>query len=178
MADTPVPATDAPGPAAAESSERRDGMTDETWRTGADDATGPSDRTSSGDQTSTGDRTDAGDRTSPDDRRSTSDQAGRSHPPGRGDPAVTPVLTAAMSSVSTKFVSTTEFRAGLSELLELANRQPVTVASRGARPRAVLVSPDFFDRACDALGEEPYARPPRSRLEEIMAENLQILEFL
>lgn len=88
------------------------------------------------------------------------------------------VLTAAKASDTTKIVTTTEFRAELRELLELVNRQPVTVASRGARPRGVLVSPDFFDRACDALGEEPYARPPRSRLEEIMAENLQILEYL
>lgn len=92
--------------------------------------------------------------------------------------AGSPALTAARSSVTTKIVTASELRGSLSELLELANRQPVTVASRGARARAVLVSPDFFDRACDALGEEPYARPPRSRLEEIMAENMQILEFL
>lgn len=150
-------------------------MADEAWRT---------------DTGNTGDTTDPSNRTSTNDRRSTSDPMGENGPTGRNDaertrdptgrdaPEGTPVLTAAKSSVSTKFVTTTEFRACLSELLELANRQPVTVASRGTRPRAVLVSPDFFDRACDALGEEPYARPPRSRLEEIMAENMQILEFL
>jgi hypothetical protein len=42
----------------------------------------------------------------------------------------------------------------------------------------VLVSADFFERACIALGEEPYARPPRSSDEEHLAEALDILEHL
>lgn len=92
--------------------------------------------------------------------------------------AVTPVLTAAKAAVTTKIVTSALFRARLRELLELANRQPVTVASRGVRARGVLVSPDFFARACEALGEEPYARPPRSHEEELMQETLRILEFL
>ena len=94
--------------------------------------------------------------------------------PARGAPA----LTAIEAAVTTKIVTASEFRTRLSELLELSHRQPVTVMSRGARARGVLVSADFFDRACTALGDEPYARPPRTRLEEIMAENRQFLEFL
>lgn len=89
-----------------------------------------------------------------------------------------PALTAIEAAVTTKIVTASEFRTRLSELLELSHRQPVTVMSRGARARGVLVSADFFDRACSALGDEPYARPPRTRLEEIMAENRQFLEFL
>lgn len=89
-----------------------------------------------------------------------------------------PALTAIEAAVTTKIVTASEFRTRLSELLELSHRQPVTVMSRGARARGVLVSADFFDRACTALGNEPYARPPRTRLEEIMAENRQFLEFL
>ncbi|MGP5053510.1 prevent-host-death family protein [Brachybacterium paraconglomeratum] len=89
-----------------------------------------------------------------------------------------PALTAIEAAVTTKIMTASEFRTRLSELLELSHRQPVTVMSRGARARGVLVSADFFDRACNALGDEPYARPPRTRLEEIMAENRQFLEFL
>lgn len=98
--------------------------------------------------------------------------------PHEGPAMGPPALTAIEAAVTTKIVTASEFRTRLSELLELSHRQPVTVMSRGARARGVLVSADFFDRACTALGYEPYARPPRTRLEEIMAENSQFLEFL
>ena len=98
--------------------------------------------------------------------------------PPEGPAMGPPALTAIEAAVTTKIVTASEFRTRLSELLELSHRQPVTVMSRGARARGVLVSADFFDRACTALGDEPYARPPRTRLEEIMAENRQFLEFL
>lgn len=98
--------------------------------------------------------------------------------PHEGPAMGPPALTAIEAAVTTKIVTASEFRTRLSELLELSHRQPVTVMSRGARARGVLVSADFFDRACSALGDEPYARPPRTRLEEIMAENRQFLEFL
>ena len=98
--------------------------------------------------------------------------------PHEGPTMGPPALTAIEAAVTTKIVTASEFRTRLSELLELSHRQPVTVMSRGARARGVLVSADFFDRACTALGDEPYARPPRTRLEEIMAENSQFLEFL
>ena len=98
--------------------------------------------------------------------------------PHEGPAMGPPALTAIEAAVTTKIVTASEFRTRLSELLELSHRQPVTVMSRGALARGVLVSADFFDRACSALGDEPYARPPRTRLEEIMAENRQFLEFL
>lgn len=97
---------------------------------------------------------------------------------GMERPTVAPALTAVEAAATAKIVTASEFRSGLSELLELSHRQPVKVMSRGARARGVLVSADFFDRACSALGDEPYARPPRTRLEEIMAENSRFLEFL
>ncbi len=46
--------------------------------------------------------------------------------------------------------STAEFRSHLGEHIDAAQREPVTITSRG-RARAVLVSPDFFDRALHAL---------------------------
>ncbi len=47
-------------------------------------------------------------------------------------------------------VSTADFRSHLGEHFDAAQREPVTVTSRG-RARGVLVSPDFFDRALRAL---------------------------
>ncbi|MEE1650684.1 type II toxin-antitoxin system prevent-host-death family antitoxin [Brachybacterium sp. J144] len=88
------------------------------------------------------------------------------------------LLTAARAAVSNAVVSTAEFRARLSEFLERANHQPVKIVSRGARPRGVLVSADFFERACEALGDEPYTRPPKSRDEQLLEDALDILEGL
>ena len=139
------------------------------------------------------DRLDATDESDRDDAADESDRADETSMTGTGraryvsdaigtpldGPAMgPPALTAIEAAVTTKIVTASEFRTRLSELLELSHRQPVTVMSRGARVRGVLVSADFFDRACTALGDEPYARPPRTRLEEIMAENRQFLEFL
>jgi len=76
---------------------------------------------------------------------------------------------------STALVTTARFRAQLSEYLERANRQPITIASRGARARGVLVSREFFERACIALGDEPYASPPQSRLDEIMEDAMRLI---
>lgn len=90
-------------------------------------------------------------------------------------PPDTAVKAVPVSEISTKVVNTAEFRARLSEFLEHANHQPVTIASPGARARAVLVSSDFFDRASDALYKQPYTRPPLSRMEEIMEEAARIL---
>ena len=44
-------------------------------------------------------------------------------------------------------VTTSEFRNEQSRYLDAAQREPVSILSRGARRRAVVVSPDFFDRA-------------------------------
>ena len=139
------------------------------------------------------DRLDATDESDRDDAADESDRADETSMTGTGraryvsdaigtpldGPAMgPPALTAIEAAVTTKIVTASEFRTRLSELLELSHRQPATVMSRGARARGVQVSADFFDRACTALGDEPYARPPRTRLEEIMAENRQFLEFL
>lgn len=75
-------------------------------------------------------------------------------------------------------LSSARFRAHLSEHLERAQREPVTITSRGARRRAVLVSADFFDRASLALGDEPYAAPPRSTQEEVMDEVMRFVQDL
>lgn len=75
-------------------------------------------------------------------------------------------------------VSSARFRAHLSEHLERAQREPVTITSRGARRRAVLVSADFFDRASIALEDAPYAAPPRSPEEEIMDEVMRFIQDL
>ena len=48
-------------------------------------------------------------------------------------------------------VTTSEFRNEQSRYLDAAQREPVSILSRGARRRAVVVSPDFFDRAIEAL---------------------------
>lgn len=46
-----------------------------------------------------------------------------------------------------------EFRSEQSRYLDIAQREPVAILSRGTRRRAVVVSPDFYDRAVQALEE-------------------------
>lgn len=48
-------------------------------------------------------------------------------------------------------VTMSEFRARQSELIAAAQREPVEIASRGVGRRAVVVSPDFFDQAVQAM---------------------------
>ncbi|RLP79448.1 type II toxin-antitoxin system Phd/YefM family antitoxin [Mycetocola lacteus] len=48
-------------------------------------------------------------------------------------------------------VSLSTFRANQSAVIDAAQNQPVEILSRGSRRRAVVVSPDFFDRAVAAL---------------------------
>lgn len=47
--------------------------------------------------------------------------------------------------------SLSEFRANQSRFIAAAQREPVSIMSRGAERRAVLVSPELFDRAMEAL---------------------------
>lgn len=54
----------------------------------------------------------------------------------------------------------------LGSTLDIAQREPVEILSRGVRLRAVLVSADFYQRAIEALEEKPYVLPPLSREEE------------
>lgn len=48
-------------------------------------------------------------------------------------------------------VTLSQFRSEQSHYLDAAQREPVTILSRGPRRRAVVVSPDFYDRAVQAL---------------------------
>lgn len=51
-------------------------------------------------------------------------------------------------------VTTSEFRKEQSRYLDAAQREPVSLLSRGSRRRAVVVSPDFFDRVIEALEDK------------------------
>lgn len=51
-------------------------------------------------------------------------------------------------------VTQSEFRQNQSQILDDAQREPISVTSRGRRPRAVVVSPDFFIRAREALEDQ------------------------
>lgn len=48
-------------------------------------------------------------------------------------------------------VTLSQFRSEQSHYLDAAQREPVTILSCGPRRRAVMVSPDFYDRAVQAL---------------------------
>lgn len=51
-----------------------------------------------------------------------------------------------------------DFRAHQSKVLDDAQRGPVEILSRGSRRRAVVVSPEFFDRALQALEDQEDVR--------------------
>ncbi|WP_074432580.1 type II toxin-antitoxin system prevent-host-death family antitoxin [Corynebacterium jeddahense] len=50
--------------------------------------------------------------------------------------------------------SLSEFRANQSRYIAAAQREPVAILSRGAERRAVLVSPELFDQAMQALEDQ------------------------
>ncbi|QTX04194.1 type II toxin-antitoxin system Phd/YefM family antitoxin [Agromyces archimandritae] len=51
-------------------------------------------------------------------------------------------------------VTLSQFRSQQSDYIAAAQREPVEITSRGAGRRAVVVSPDFFDRALQALEDQ------------------------
>lgn len=51
-------------------------------------------------------------------------------------------------------VTLSQFRNQQSDYIAAAQREPVEITSRGARRRAVVVSPDFYDRAVAALEDQ------------------------
>lgn len=51
-------------------------------------------------------------------------------------------------------VTLSEFRARQSNYIAAAQREPIEIMSRGVGRRAVVVSPDFFDRALKALEDQ------------------------
>ncbi|WP_431695923.1 type II toxin-antitoxin system prevent-host-death family antitoxin [Kocuria rhizophila] len=48
-------------------------------------------------------------------------------------------------------VTLSQFRSQQSDYIAAAQREPVEITSRGAGRRAVVVSPEFYDRAVAAL---------------------------
>ncbi len=51
-------------------------------------------------------------------------------------------------------ITLSEFRARQSDYIAAAQREPIEIMSRGVGRRAVVVSPDFFDRALKALEDQ------------------------
>ena len=51
-------------------------------------------------------------------------------------------------------VTLSQFRSHQAALLFAAQREPVEITSRGAGRRAVVVSPEFYDRALRALDDQ------------------------
>lgn len=76
-------------------------------------------------------------------------------------------------------VTTSEFRKEQSRYLDAAQREPVSLLSRGSRRRAVVVSPDFFDRVIEALEDKEDIRAAEAaRLDdEVMTQGELKAEF-
>jgi prevent-host-death family protein len=55
-------------------------------------------------------------------------------------------------------VTLSEFRSNQSDYIAAAQREPVEITSRGAGRRAIVVSPEFFDRAIEALEDQADVR--------------------
>lgn len=51
-------------------------------------------------------------------------------------------------------VTLSQFRNRQSDYIAAAQREPIEITSRGASRRAVVVSPDFYDRAVRALEDQ------------------------
>ncbi|MFV0405647.1 MAG: type II toxin-antitoxin system prevent-host-death family antitoxin [Propioniciclava sp.] len=74
-------------------------------------------------------------------------------------------------------VTLSQFRSQQSDYIAVAQREPVEITSRGVGRRAVVVSPEFFDRAMRALEDQGDMRAvaeartePRVSHAEVMAE--------
>lgn len=74
-------------------------------------------------------------------------------------------------------VTLSQFRGQQSDYIAIAQREPVEITSRGAGRRAVVVSPEFFDRAVQALEDQADIRAaaeareePRIPFEDLMKE--------
>lgn len=73
-------------------------------------------------------------------------------------------------------VTLSQFRNEQSRYLDAAQREPVAILSRGTRRRAVVVSPDFYDRAIQALEDIEDIRAAaaaRQEADEISHEDLK-----
>ena len=63
-------------------------------------------------------------------------------------------------------VTMSEFRSQQSSLIAAAQREPVEITSRGSVRRAVVVSPDFYDRALQALEDQADVRAAAAARQE------------
>lgn len=63
-------------------------------------------------------------------------------------------------------VTPSQFRNEQNHYLDAAQREPVSILSRGTRRRAVVVSPDFYDRAIQSLEDIEDVRAAASAREE------------
>ena len=76
-------------------------------------------------------------------------------------------------------VTLSQFRNRQSDLIAAAQREPVVITSRGARRRAVVVSPEFFDRAMEALEDQLDSRgAAEARKEEGRLSHADVLREL
>lgn len=76
-------------------------------------------------------------------------------------------------------ITLSEFRARQSDYIAAAQREPVEITSRGVGRRAIIVSPEFYDRALEALEDQADIRgadaarnevEPRVSHADVMAE--------
>lgn len=72
-------------------------------------------------------------------------------------------------------VTLSQFRNHQSDYIAAAQREPIEISSRGAGRRAVVVSPEFYDRALQALEDQADVRAaadarkePQSPFEDLM----------
>lgn len=72
-------------------------------------------------------------------------------------------------------VTLSQFRNQQSDYIAAAQREPIEISSRGAGRRAVVVSPEFYDRALQALEDQTDVRAaadarkePQSPFEDLM----------
>lgn len=63
-------------------------------------------------------------------------------------------------------VTMSQFRNRQSELVASVRAEPVTLTSRGVGRRAVVVSPEFYDRALEALEDKIDAKAAAEAREE------------
>ena len=63
-------------------------------------------------------------------------------------------------------VTLSQFRSQQSDYIATAQREPVEITSRGAGRRAVVVSPEFYDRALRALEDQADIRGAAEAREE------------
>ncbi|MCP1387334.1 type II toxin-antitoxin system Phd/YefM family antitoxin [Corynebacterium sp. TA-R-1] len=74
--------------------------------------------------------------------------------------------------------SLSEFRANQSLYIASAQREPVEILSRGAVRRAVLISPELFDRAMEALEDSLDLRDARNAEVGDLVSHEELLEEL